>query len=162
MDKIIDKISSYNIFNYLFPGVLYCIICDKYLDIQLIQESLATGIFLYYFVGLIISRIGSLALEPVFIFLEVVNYSDYSDYVKAEKEDEKIAILSEINNMYRTVLSLILFLAFTAIYNACLDMWPELRDISTYLLLGGLFVLFLLSYRKQSAYITKRVSSNKH
>ena len=161
MDKIIDKISSYNVFNYLFPGILYCIICDKYLNFSLIQESLTTGLFLYYFVGLIISRVGSLALEPLLILLKVVHFSDYSDYMRAEKEDEKIALLSEVNNMYRTVLSLILFVVLTVIYNACLDLWPELRSVSIYLLLAALFFLFLLSYRKQTTYITKRVSSSK-
>jgi|CoawatStandDraft_6_1074263.scaffolds.fasta_scaffold00003_44 hypothetical protein len=161
MDKIIDKISSYNIFNYVFPGVLYCIICDKYLNFPLIQESLVTGLFLYYFVGLIISRIGSLVLEPILISMKIVKFSDYSDYVRAEKEDEKIALLSEINNMYRTIVSLILFIAGTAAYIVALERWPEFRGVSIYLILTVLFILFLLSYRKQTAFITKRVSSNK-
>ena len=161
MEKIMDKISSYNIFNYLFPGVLYCVICDKYFDFQLIQESLAIGLFLYYFVGLVISRVGSLVLEPMLIVLRVLSFSDYSDYIRTEKDDEKVALLSEVNNMYRTVLSMILFVALTVVYNVCIEAWPELRSTSIYLLLAALFILFLFSYRKQTNYITKRVASSK-
>ena len=52
--NFIDKLSSYNIFNYLFPGVLFCVIADRYFFIPLVQDSIVTGLFLYYFVGLVI------------------------------------------------------------------------------------------------------------
>ena len=64
MKELIDKLSTYNIFNYLFPGVLFAYILSKVSSYDLIQKDLVTGVFLYYFIGLVISRIGSLFIEP--------------------------------------------------------------------------------------------------
>src|SRR5690554_5225809 len=105
VENFIDKLSSYNIFNYLFPGVLFCVIADRYFFIPLVQDSIVTGLFLYYFVGLVISRFGSLVLEPIMKRLKIVKFSEYSDFINAVKSDPKIEILSETNNMYRSVLS---------------------------------------------------------
>ena len=161
MEKFLEKISTYNIFNYLFPGVVFCVICDKYLSIPLIQESIVNGVFLYYFVGLIISRFGSVAIEPLMKKLGLLEFCNYSDYVQATNKDEKIEMLSEINNMYRTILSMILVLAITVLYFSCLSVWPQISSLGKYGLIAMLFVLFLLSYRKQTEYIIKRVLANK-
>jgi hypothetical protein len=45
MEKVLDKLSSYNVFNYLFPGVVFCVIADRYLAIPLLQESIVNGFF---------------------------------------------------------------------------------------------------------------------
>jgi len=65
MDKVIDKLSAYNIFTNLFPGVIYCFLADKFFGIPLIQDDLVVAIFLYYFCGMVISRISSVVLEPL-------------------------------------------------------------------------------------------------
>lgn len=100
MDKILDKLSSYNIFNYLFPGAVFCVVSDRYFTIPLLQDSIIDGLFLYYFVGLVISRFGSIAIEPLLKKLRIIQYSEYADFVEASKADPKIEILSESNNMY--------------------------------------------------------------
>jgi len=30
MDSFIEKLSTYNLFNYLFPGIVFCLFADKY------------------------------------------------------------------------------------------------------------------------------------
>ena len=36
MDGLLDKISSYNIFNYLLPGSLFAVVADAVTDYRLI------------------------------------------------------------------------------------------------------------------------------
>lgn len=161
VDKILEKVSSYNIFNFLFPGVVYCVVCDKYFSIPLIQESIVTGLFLYYFIGLVISRFGSVILEPILKKIGLIKYSDYSDFVNASMKNTKIEVLSEVNNMYRTIVSMMLVLVITVIYSECLILWPEFLVIGKYTALVIIFILFLLSYKKQTEYISKRILANK-
>ena len=159
MEKILEKLSSYNIFNYLFPGVVFCVIADRYLAIPLLQESIINGLFLYYFVGLVISRIGSVAIEPILKKTGFVKFSEYHDYVRAAKEDPKIELLSESNNTYRTLLSAIFILCVFAIGAHIAKSNPSFLEYVKYLILPGLVLLFGFSYKKQTEYISKRVSA---
>jgi len=64
MKEIIEKLSSYNIFNYLFPGVVFAILATKFTNLNLTFDNLFLGAFAYYFIGLVISRFGSVFIEP--------------------------------------------------------------------------------------------------
>lgn len=158
MEKVLDKLSSYNVFNYLFPGVVFCVIADRYLAILLLQESIVNGLFLCYFTGLVISRIGSIVIETVLKKTGIVQFADYQSFVKAAKEDTKIEVLSESNNMYRTLLSVILILCIAGIGSHLAELHPGFIDFMEYLILPGLGLLFMFSYKKQTEYITKKVS----
>lgn len=159
MEKILEKLSSYNIFNYLFPGVVFCVIADRYLAIPLLQTSIVNGLFLYYFIGLVISRFGSVAIEPILKITGFVKFTEYRDFVRATKGDPKIELLSESNNTYRTLLSAVLILCIIAIGAQFAKSNPRFLEFVKYLILPGLVLLFGLSYKKQTGYITKRVSS---
>jgi len=65
MKELIDKISTYNLFNYLLPGILFALFAKHFIGLDLIQSDIGIGIFLYYFLGMCISRIGSLIIEPI-------------------------------------------------------------------------------------------------
>lgn len=161
MEKILNKISSYNIFNYLFPGVVFCIIADRYMSVPLLQDTIINGLFLYYFVGLVISRFGSIAIEPLLKKSRIIKFADHPDYIKVEKDDPKIELLSESNNMYRTVLSAFLILCFVAIGRQLVQAHPSMLVLLKYAILPGMVLLFGFSYKKQTEYITKRISSSK-
>lgn len=161
MNEIIQKLSSYNIFNYLFPWVLFVTILDKYLGYNLTQENFIIWAFLYYFIWLVISRIWSLVIEPLFIKLKIVNYSDYKDYVIAEKKDEKIKELLEISNTYRTLISLFFSILFILIYNNLILIYIPLNNYSNILLILFFILLFTISFKKQVSYIKKRVDTFK-
>lgn len=64
MKDLLDKISSYNLFNYLFPGILFAVISKEFTSYSLLQDNLIVGAFIYYFIGLVVSRFGSLVIEP--------------------------------------------------------------------------------------------------
>lgn len=160
VESILEKISSYNLFNYLLPGVVLCVVADRYFDIPLLQDSIITGLFLYYFVGLVTSRFGSIVLEPILKKLKIVKFSDYSDFLRAVKNDKKIEVLSETNNMYRSLLSALVILCLLVLGDRIIHEYESWSSYFKYALLPALLVLFGLSYRKQSEYIVKRINSN--
>ena len=128
MDGLLDKISSYNIFNYLLPGSLFAVIGDVVTDYRFVQEDIVVGLFLYYFVGLVVSRIGSLVVEPILKAVGFVTFVDYRKFVEASKADAKIEVLSETNNMYRTLCALFLLLLFVVLFDQFAPALPWLVD----------------------------------
>ena len=161
MKDILDKLSSYNIFNYLFPGVLFVIIAKATTDYNLILEDNIQGAFLYYFIGMIISRFGSIVIEPLLKKVKFLKFRDYKDYIYASKQDDKVELLSEVNNTYRTLNSMLFLLLSLKLYNY-LSIKFQIDNSFTLMTLTVLIsILFLYSYRKQTNYITKRIDANK-
>lgn len=160
MKDLIDKLSSYNIFNYLFPGVVFVVISSKLTTYNFIQQDILVGSFLYYFIGLVISRIGSIFIEPFLKFIKFLKFAEYKRFVKASKADTRIDTLSEVNNMYRTICSLFLMLVTIKGYDWLSTKWIFLSERKIECLTLFLFLLFLFSYRKQTNYITKRIDAN--
>lgn len=157
---ILDKISSYNIFNYLLPGILFVFLTKEITSYNLIQENNLIGAFLYYFIGMVVSRFGSLFIEPFLKRVRFLKFSDYKAFVTASKKDNKIELFSEVNNTYRTILSMFILLIFEKIY-LWIKVYYGLQHETTFIILT-LFItmLFLFSYRKQTNYITKRIEAN--
>jgi len=160
MKDLLDKVSSYNLFNYLFPGILFAVIATNITSYMFIYENLITGAFIYYFIGLIISRFGSLIIEPFLKKTHFLKLADYNKFVQASKKDDKIEILSESNNTYRTLCSMFFLLLLMKIYELIELSSPALKTWSPYILIFLLLLLFLFSYRKQTQYITKRINSS--
>tara|TARA_B100001146_G_scaffold223320_1_gene237697 strand:- start:2545 stop:3030 length:486 start_codon:yes stop_codon:yes gene_type:complete len=161
MKEIIDKISSYNLFNYLFPGIIFVVLLGEITSFDLIKEDFFIGAFLYYFIGLVISRFGSLVISPILKKLNFIKFADYKDYVFACDKDDKIELFSEINNMYRTLISLFILLLLSKLYEM-VSVWLQISQTLSYILLiFVLLFLFLFSYRKQTDFVTKRISSRK-
>jgi hypothetical protein len=160
MKGLLDKISSYNLFNYLFPGILFAVISKEITSYSLLHENLIVGFFIYYFIGLVVSRFGSLVIEPLLIKISFLKFADYKEFVSTSKKDDKIELLSEINNMYRTLCSMFILLLLLKLYELIEFILPILKDWNTYILVVLLLVMFLLSYRKQTNYITKRIKSH--
>ncbi len=101
MKEILDKVSSYNIFNYLVPGIVFAVLAGKFTGYGFHQSNLFLGFFVYYFVGLVISRAGSLVLEPLLLKLGFVEFAPYDAFVRRSAQDKKLEVLSEANNSYR-------------------------------------------------------------
>lgn len=159
MKELLEKISSYNLFNYLLPGVVYSAIMETWSNVQLMHENLLISAFLAYFIGLVISRLGSLIVQPILEKVGFITFADYGDYTAVEKEDAKLEILSESNNMYRTLISLFLTILLSRSYLGISEKYGY--EGATHLWILSLFflILFLFSYRKQTSYITKRIKN---
>jgi len=159
MKEILEKISTYNLFNYLLPGALFVIIAKPLTGYNFNLDSTAIGIALYYFIGMVISRIGSLAIEP--ILNKFTPIDDYSKYIAAAKADLKIEVLSEARNLYRTsialAISLMVLKGYKWIFDDTLE-WSNATLIVIFLVL--LIALFVLSHKKQTEYIKGRIDNH--
>ncbi len=161
MEKVLDRLTSYNIFNYLLPGVLFAVALERLTLYSLTHENIIIAAFVYYFVGLIVSRFGSLVAEPILKWVRFLKFAPYPDFVAAAKEDPKIDALSETNNMYRTFVSAMVLLAVAKGYEWLSYKTPFFAEHGVII---GFFVLFgmlLFSYRKQTSYIRRRIERSK-
>ena len=161
MKDLLNKISSYNLFNYLLPGVIFVALASRVTQYSLIQQDIVIGLFLYYFIGLVISRFGSLIIEPLLKGLSFLRCAEYQEFVVASQKDEKLDVLSEVNNTYRTLLSLFGLLLLLKLYEKIEVRVPVLKNYNAIALIVLLLVVFLFSYRKQTGYIANRVKANK-
>jgi hypothetical protein len=161
MKEIIDKLSTYNLFNYLLPGILFVTIAKYFTDYDMILENNLIGAFLYYFIGMVISRFGSLVIEPILKKIKFVKFANYSDFISASKEDSKIELFSEINNTYRTITAMFFLLLLLKMYNYFDSQYHFAKGISFGIVIILILLMFLFSYRKQTSYITKRITTAK-
>lgn len=159
MNDLLAKISSYNIFNYLFPGALFVVVAERMGIVVLPQQlDIITRLLIYYSAGLGISRVGSLILEPILLFTRFVTYSDYSDYVTACDADPKIVTLVEASNTFRTIAAGSLCLLIAWPLSSMAQKGVIGPTTGTILALALVLVVFLASFKKQVGYLKKRVS----
>ena len=157
MDSLLSLLNEYELFNNIFPGIIFLYFSNLQNYIPILNKiDIYEKLFLYYFIGLIISRISSLFLEPLFKKLEIIKFADYSKFLKAEEKDSKIHMLVLVNNMYRSFCVVFLFSFFWLIYKNDFLFSTLLPRL---LIILFLFFLFVYSYKKQTEYIKKRVEN---
>lgn len=159
MENIIEKISSYNIINYMLPGAIFSAFIKRWLGYDFFLGNLLFDLFTIYFIGLVISRLGSLIIEPLLKKIKFINFASYKDFVKQEKIDIKIGILNEHNNLFRTLCATMFLLIILKIYKK-ISIMLCFSQYNTVILIVSLFIMFLFSYRKQTLYIKNRVEAN--
>jgi hypothetical protein len=157
MLELLNKISSYNLFNYLLPGVLFAVIASKLTHYSFLGFDVLVAAFLYYFIGLVVSRFGSLVVGPVLRFTGFIKFADYKSFVAASKKDPKVELFSEVNNTYRTLCSLFLLLLLLKLYEKLSVHWPLLERFHVIILVLLLFITFAFAYRKQTEFVKKRI-----
>jgi hypothetical protein len=161
MKEIINKISSYNLFNVLLPGIIFIVFLEEFTQYSIIRDSIIINLFIFYFVGILISRFGSLLVEPLFKKIKLIKFSNYDDFVKYSKIDKKINILSETNNMYRTFISTFILILILKIYEFFENKFLFVKEYNSYILIIILLTIFICAYRKQINYINKRIKTKK-
>lgn len=161
MKEIIDKISSYNLFNYLFPGIISVLLLREFTSFDLILENNFIGSFQYYFIGLVVSRFGSLVTGEILKSkkLKFIKFTAYPEYIYASDKDNKIELFSEVNNMYRTIISMLVLLLLAKGYESINTYLQLSTNASLTLLIISLLILFVFSYKKQTGFIVKRVKT---
>ena len=160
MLELLDKISSYNLFNYLLPGVLFAVMASKLTHYSFLGYDVVVAAFLYYFIGLVVSRFGSLVVAPVLRFTGFIKFADYKPFIAASKKDPKIELLSEANNTYRTLCSLFLLLFLLKLYERLSARWPLFERFHLLGLVLLLLITFVFAYRKQTEFIRKRIDAS--
>jgi len=161
MKEILDKISSYNLFNYLLPGIIFVVTVRIFTSYSFIQENIIIGLFIYYFIGLVISRFGSLIIEPVLRKVSFLKFADHKDFISISRKDTKMETLLQENNMYRTFVSMFFLVLLLKLYESIEVRFLILKEWNLFILIVLLLILFIYSYRKQTNYITKRINLNR-
>jgi len=103
MKLLFDKLSSYSVLGRIFCGAVFAVLADKFLNYSLIQQNVVTGICFYYFLGLIISKIGLLIVEPFLKKISVLRCANNQDLLSAAEKDEKFEILLKMSSIYRSL-----------------------------------------------------------
>ncbi|MDD4151357.1 MAG: hypothetical protein PHR68_01970 [Candidatus Gracilibacteria bacterium] len=156
MSELISKLTSYNLFNYLFPGVVFIAFLNNSTNYIITDDNIFILAFLSYFIGLVISRIGSVIIEPLFRKIKIINFKEYKDFIEASKVDEKLEVLSEQNNVFRTIISMFLIIILVKVYSN-ISIYYNLCNFDFYIIYVILLIIFILAYRKQTNYITSRI-----
>lgn len=167
--KLLDKVSSYQLFNYLFPGIIFIEGIEYLTRIVYPNDNIIFRLFVYYIAGMILSRIGSVFIEPICKKLCVVVYASYGNYLKALNgtedgtimPDPKLDVLVAENNTYRTLVATFLLMLIVYVFAQFqwfydFNDWKWSMIIYLVLLIG----LFILSFRKQTAFVRSRTHSD--
>ena len=158
---ILEKLSQYNFLTNILPGTVLCIILKYLVGYDwLLPDTYLAGI-LFYFVGMVNSRVSSLIVEPFLKWTKWLIFAPYPDFVKAEQKDSKITLLSQENNTYRSYVSVMFISIVAYLYKNYLAVFDFIKENETVILLALIGLLFLCAYRKQTSYVKKRVEANK-
>jgi hypothetical protein len=165
--NIIEKISVYEIINNVIPGSIYIVMIEYLTCFRILTGKLFFDVVLLYFAGLVISRIGSLFLEPLLRWKykkgkAFLVFAPYEDYLKAEMldKDGRVRYLSMVNNMFLCLTATVLCILLTVLYNF---LQPKIYllgiNSNLFTVIGCilLVLLFAFSYKKQTEYVKKRV-----
>lgn len=156
IEKIIDRISSYQFFNFFYPGAIFIAIMDHLLKKDFAEYSIWHLLLFCYFLGMTFSRIGSLMIECPMTKWHIIEEINYPRLVKAEKKDSKVMLLQEICNTFRTLSATFFVLTILMLMEDCLGIGLEFtnKDIALCIFIA---VLFLFSFKKQYKYVKSRI-----
>ena len=170
--SMLEKISSYNILNNFLPGIIFCYMVKFFTSYELDMGNTWENIFIYYFWGLVISRVGSIVIESLLLKITVkskqskfkesyIKRVSYEEYSRASEKQSFIKILNETNNVYRTMISVFLCVLVIKLYEVIstyiYNFVGRIGLIEDIMFLFGGMLLFIMSYKKQTDYIRKRV-----
>ena len=158
MENFFEKVSNYQFLNNILPGTIFVSILNNYMGIIIKADNFLVSLFIYYFVGLIISRFGSIVIEPILRKIKFVNHQPYSKYIFASLKDKKINQLMELNNLFRSMMAMFCLLGLVTIYGKIQAICPFVERNNKMILLLLLIALFLFSFRKQTKFIFDRIT----
>lgn len=157
MESLLKKLDEYDIMVNLLPGSFFGLLIEFLLHIEIPEKNIFEKAIIYYFVGLIINRIGSIMVRPILKRIKFIEETPYSEYIKAEKCDEKVRILSNVNNYFRTLFTSCLLLPVIWILHKLILHWSWFSLNWKGCLIVFLIILFSMAYRKQTDYVRLRV-----
>lgn len=158
---LMTKLSQYNFVTNILPGTVLCLIL-KYIvgyDFLVTDEWYHMGI-IFYFVGMVNNRFGSLVIEEILRKTKIVKFAQYEDFVKAEIKDSKLTTLSTENNVFRSYISVCALSFITSLFKLISENVAWVGEWKVQILFTTLLILFTLSYRKQTIYLRKRIEEN--
>lgn len=162
MEQLLNKLSAYEFFVNFVPGCLLTWLLKILYDIEIIsQSSDATNVVrqfcAWYLIGLIVNRIGSAVIEPIYKKIGIVEFASYEEFIQAEKGDKKITLLSEVNNFYRSLISMCMISSVIGVFLHVEKFVGFFANNWKAVMLLALVIIFSFSYHSQTNYVRKRV-----
>lgn len=157
MEKLLEKISSYEILNNLIPGSLFGILLPFFVPVVYPGWSSLEKLIIAYIAGIIISRFGSLVITPLFLKCKFITHSLYENYIVASERDNKIDIFNSTSNMYRSLLSAFILLGVSCVLYRIQVYFAIPQSIFIFSGLLTLIILMAYAYKKQTQFVSKRV-----
>jgi hypothetical protein len=157
MGDLLSKLESYRILNYLLPGTVFIFACDVLGIYKFESQNLFVLAFIAYFLGMTLSRIGSLFLEKPLEWIGFTKRSSYDHFILAEKADNKISTLMEEANTYRTIVATATIVGLADFVKSLLAQGTVTTRVVVTLLLISLILIYLFAYRKQVKYLARRI-----
>lgn len=157
---IFDKLSQYHFLTNILPGSVLCIVLKYLIGFNLMPDNIYGAGIVFYFVGMVNGRVGSLVVEKVLQKTKFVKFVPYKDFIVAEKLDPKITTLSQENNTYRAYISVFLISIVFWAYRLLTDAPDMFQTIGISILLLAMLVIFAFSYQKQTNYVRSRIENN--
>lgn len=160
MKEVLGKLDAYEILTNLFPGFFFGVGLRMLFGFPLSTDGVVSDVFLYYFLGLIVGRIGSIVVEPCLKLLHLIKFSPYPKFLEAEKSDAKIPVLLTSCNYYRSLLTCVLLFPIVGGLQILAHQWRWFGLHWKALLVVALILLFFASYKKQVGFIRARVEDH--
>jgi len=160
--KLLDKISSYDFLNYLLPGSVFCVLLKYLVGYDIIAFSMPENLLICYFVGLVISRFGSLVIREVMKKVGFIVEANYKEFLAAEKVDPKLTVLNAVNNMFYSFASAMTLLVLAYLVKYITIVATFVANHLGLIVIVLLLVLFLFSVRKQTKFIKRRVENTQN
>lgn len=160
IEKIIEKLGMYNIFTNIIPGYVFLFVNSYYFNFKI--NNVVTITILSYFLGLTISRIGSITIGNILLKFSKEKGELYSKYIEATERDEKIELLLQERNSYRTYSTLFLICFIEYLCNIIRIKYSIPNDIC-YIIIFVILILILIysiSFCKYNKYIAERIRIN--
>lgn len=160
MEKIIEKLDSYNLFTNIIPGYLMLLFNIYYFKLD--SLNIIEYIVVAYFIGQTLNRLGSILVGKILLKFTSEGGVPYDKYISACDNDKKINLLLQERNTYRTFCTLfivcIIEMTFSKIYK---DINIS-NNVIIFVLLFICLIIYSVSYCKYNKYIADRVRiSNK-
>lgn len=160
INLLISKLSQYGFLTNIIPGTILCLILKYIVGYDVIPSAYYQAGLVFYFVGMINGRIGSLIIEPFLKKIKWIVFAPYEDFIAAEKQDDKIVILSQENNTYRAYVSVMFISLLGLLYRDAVTVCQFIKTNDDWIILLVAFIIFLFAYRKQTRYVKERVEKN--
>lgn len=153
----LGRVSNYNLLNNLIPGAILCVLLKYLVGYDLMNVGTLELLVIFYLVGMVNGRIGSLVVEWFLKKVHFVTFREHKQFVEAEQKDKKIVYLSETNNMYRSMISVAFTALIVKLYHVGVDLHWSWGNVSEWVVLVAILILFSCAYRKQTKYIVSRI-----
>lgn len=153
----LGRISNYNLLNNLIPGAILCVLLKYLVGYDFMTVGTLELLVIFYFVGMVNGRIGSLIVEWFLEKIHFVTFRDHKLFVAAEQKNQKISYLSETNNMYRSMISVAFTALLVKLYHVGVDLQWNWGKTSEWVVLVAMLILFACAFRKQTNYIVSRI-----